>query len=139
MADVTMNIESAIWAAPGSVTFANESVLDLRQGGDIVEHSSGVDKAISSSKVVSIRGLYTIGFDDRVTFAALFSKIDTEASMVMKTRDIDAATGLQVTGTLSRLQDVFQNTAHNAPTRYSAVFYSRSSDGAALPMSAVAF
>ena len=139
MGTPTMNIESAIWAAPGSVTCDEEALLSVDQGGDIVEHAAGLDTAVANSRVVNIRGLYTIGFNDRATFNGFFSKVGTEASMVMKVKDMDAATGEQITGALSKLQRVFVNAQYNAPTLYTAVFYARSADGAALPMSAEAY
>jgi hypothetical protein len=139
MANVTMNIESAVWASPGSVTFGNLAVFDKDHGGDVVQHSAGLDKVISSTKVVNIRGMLTIGFDDRVTDAALASKVDTEASMVIKVKDIDAATGVQYTAALARLVRVIENAAHNAPTRFSAIFFCRASDGSTSPVAAVAY
>lgn len=139
MAAVTMNIDSAEWASPGTVSFANEAELAFDFGGDLIEHSSGTDDHISGSRIVNIRGLYTIGFDDRVVAAALVAKINTEADMVMKIKDMDAATGIQLTALKSRLQRVLTTGQHNLPTRYAAVFYSRSTDGTTTPVSATAY
>ena len=139
MANVTMNIDSAVWASPGSVTFDNEATLDFDFGGDVVEHSSGTDDHISSSTIVNVRGVFTIGFDDRVTAVSLASKINTEADMVLKVKDLDAATGISLTINQSRLQRILTNAQHNAPTRFSAVFYARSTDGTTSPLTAVAF
>ena len=139
MASVTMNIDSAVWASPGSVTLANEAILDIDSGGDIVEHASGTDTHISSSKVVNIRGVFTIGFNDRVAALTLLGKLDIEATMTIKIKDIDAATGIQLAISTARLQRVMTNAQFNAPTLYSAVFYARASNGTTNPISPSAY
>lgn len=134
---VTMNIDSATWT--GQVTFAGEAILDWDFGGDVVEHSTGADSHISSSQIVNIRGLYTIGFNDRATFVNLSTRIGTEASMTLQLKDIHASTGQQIVIANSRLQRLLTNAQHNSPTVYSAVFYARSSDGSTSPVTASAY
>jgi len=139
VAYVTMNIYSAEWASPGSVTFSNEAILDIDSGGDVVEHASGTDTHISSSKVVNIRGVFTIGFNDRTAALTLMGKLDKEATMTIKIKDIDADTGIQLAIATSRLQRVMTNAQFNAPTLYSAVFYARASNGTTNPISPSAY
>ena len=139
MANVTMNIDSAVWASPGSVTLANEATLNFTFGGDIIEHSAGTDTHVSGSQVVNMRGFFQIGFDDRATALSLASKLNVEATMTIKLKDIDAATGLQYAILNSRLREVRTDAQHNAPTRYLAEFYARSSDGTTSPVTPSAY
>lgn len=139
MPTVTMNLKSMTWR---SLTFQTDSlaILDFDVGGDVVEHSAGLDDAVSSSQVVNRKALVSIGFDSREDSVILSAKIDNvEGELVLQLKDIDAVSGLQFKVLNAKLQRVRSNAAHNSPTNYTAIFYGRSSDGQLSPVTMAAF
>lgn len=134
MATKTMNIDSAVWSSPGTITFENEATLTFDFGGDTVEDSTGTDDHIATAKVHSIRGLYTLTTKDREAALLALGKIGTEATMTIRIKDAEAATGIQLVVVLSTLRRTFITADHNNVTTYAFEFFARSTDGVTSPV-----
>ena len=140
MANVPMNIDSAVWAhTGGNITFLKEQLAEYKFGGVIKPLSSGSDKHITDAPVVERSGLYVIGYNDRTTFFSLSGKEGDRATMVLKILDSDADTGVQLTIVNSTLIENSMNVEHNVHTQFVATYYAYSVGADAHPVTVVAF
>lgn len=140
MANVPMNINSAIWTPPsGAITYLKEQLAEWKFGGVVRPLSSGTDSHITDAPVVERSGLYVIGYNDRTVFTDLMGEEGEIGTMIMELLDSDAATGQRITVVNSILVENSFNAEHNVHTQFVATYFAFSADGTSSPVTVVAF